>query len=181
MKRKCLFSRLLVATSLLVLCLMAGCTTTRGPDRATEDAAAVTQIERRLREIFEAAIHKDFERLESYHLYGPKFTRFSGSSPTRQDAAATRRLERDGLAALEGLAMEARDTKIDVFGTVAIVTFVLDYGFEWGEGTVRKKERSTLVFAQENGDWKIVHEHLSTIPPAEPRAAAKANSSNGAE
>jgi hypothetical protein len=67
---------------------------------------ARAQIERRLHEVFVAVESKDFERLESYHLYGPKFTRFSGTSAARQDAATTRKIEHDGLASLQALNYE---------------------------------------------------------------------------
>ncbi|MCZ7638551.1 MAG: nuclear transport factor 2 family protein [Verrucomicrobia bacterium] len=111
---------------------------------------------------------KDFERLDSYHFYGPKFTRFSGGSPVIMDAAATRKAEHEGLAALQELTMGVDALKIDVFGTVGIATFILNYSFASGDATVRRKERSTLVFVNERGDWKIAHEHLSPITPAEP-------------
>jgi ketosteroid isomerase-like protein len=53
--------------------------------------------------------------------------------------------------------------KVDVFGDVGIATFILDYSFEVEGATVRKKDRATLVFVKEGGEWKITHEHLSPI------------------
>ena len=38
-------------------------------------------------------------------------------------------------------------------------------GFDTGGERVQRKERSTLVFVREGGDWKIAHEHLSPIKP----------------
>ena len=157
----------LLFSALLVALLAAGCSSVRTIDSQANYSQAQAQIERRLQEILLAAETKDFDRLESYHAYGSKFTRFSGSSPDRQDAAATRKLERDGLGALTGLKMRADALKIDVFGTVGIATFILDYSFRAGGATVRRKDRSTLVFAKENGAWRIVHEHLSPITLAE--------------
>src|SRR5262245_37405199 len=72
------------------------------------------QIQRRLNEVFAAAESKDFTRLDSYHLYGPKFTKFTGSSPDRLDAAAAQNGEHEGLGAAKGLVMRAADLKIDV-------------------------------------------------------------------
>lgn len=156
-----------VAAALLIGFFVTGCATPRTTDLPAAEAEASVQIERRLREIFIAAENRDFTRLESYHLYDRRFTRFSGSSPTRMDASATRQLEREGLASLRGLKMQANMLKIDVFGTTGIATFILDYSFEMGATSVRKQERSTLVFVRESGEWRIVHEHLSPVIPAE--------------
>lgn len=124
---------------------------------------ARAKIEQRLQEIFAAAESKDFDRLEGYHLYGPRFTRFSGASAVRQDAADTRRIEHDGLASLQGLKMRAEALKVDVFGDVGIATFILDYSFEDAGRTVLKKDRTTMVFVKADGEWKITHEHLSPV------------------
>lgn len=156
-----------VASTLLLASLVAGCASVRKADYPEEKA----QIEQRLHDILDAAQRKDFSRLEGYHFYGPRFTRFSGSSPARQDAEATRQAEHDGLALLKNLKMRADTLKIDVFGAVGIATFILDYSFESGGETVRRKDRSTLVFVKDRGDWKIVHEHLSPIPPVEDGSA----------
>ena len=161
-----------VVSTLAIVFLAAGCASVRTLDLQADDPAARTQIERRLHEVFVAAESKDFDRLESYHLYGPKFTRFSGTSAARQDAATTRRLEHDGLASLQGLKMRADALKVDVFGDVGIATFILDYSFVAGGTTVLKKDRTTMVFVKVHGEWKITHEHLSPVKPAEPDGAA---------
>jgi ketosteroid isomerase-like protein len=152
-------------SALLAAFVAAGCGSLRTADPPASDAEARAQIERRLQEICVAAENKDFDRLDSYHLYGPKFTKFTGSSPDRLDAAAGQKGEHDGLGAAKGLKMRVDDLKIDVFGNVGIATFILDYSLESGGETVHRKERSTLVFVKEAGDWKITHEHLSRINP----------------
>ena len=158
----------LIVSALATGFLAAGCASVRTVDLQSDDPEARAQIERRLHEVFVAAESKDFARLESYHLYGPKFTRFSGASVARQDAAATRKIEHDGLASLQGLKMRADALKIDVFGSVGIVTFILDASFDSGGATVRRQDRSTIVFVKEGGDWRIAHEHSSPITLAEP-------------
>jgi ketosteroid isomerase-like protein len=162
----------LIASALAVVFLTPGCASMGTGDAQSELAEARTNIERRLQEIFAAAESKDFDRLESYHLYGPNFTRFSGTSAVRQDAAATRRIEHDGLAPLEGLKMRAEALKVDVFGAVGIATFILDYKFEAGGSTVSRRDRTTLVFVKVDEEWKITHEHLSPVTLAEPDGAA---------
>ena len=57
-------------------------------------------------------------------------------------------------------------------GSVKSTTELLDYSFDSGGQTVRRKDRSTLVFVKESGTWKIAHEHLSPITLAEPGGAA---------
>ncbi len=59
--------------------------------------------------------------------------------------------------------MRADALEIDVFHNVGIATFILDYSFESAGQVVRRKDRTTLVFVKEAGEWKIVHEHLSPI------------------
>lgn len=121
------------------------------------------QIEQRLKEVFDAAEKKDFQRLDSYHFYGPRFTKFSAASPSRQDTNVAREGEHKGLAAISELRMRADDLKIDVFGDAGVATFVLNSSYKAGGGVVESKERSTLVFVKDEGFWKITHEHFSPI------------------
>jgi len=154
-----------MASALVVALLAAGCAAPRTANLQADYPEERAQIERRLHEVLVAAENKDFDRLDSYHFYGPKFTKFTGSSSERLDANAGRQGEHDGLGAINGLKMRAEALKIDVFGHVGIATFILDYTFDSSGGTVHRKERSTLVFVKERGAWKIAHEHLSPIKP----------------
>ena len=143
--------------------LLAGCATTPTTETSADQQRDKVQIEQRLNQIFDAAEKKDFDRLESYHLYGPGFTKFAPESPTRMDAAAARKGERDGLQAVNDLFMKAQDLKVDVFGNTGIATFIFDYGFKAGTNSFQKQSRATLVFVKDSGEWKITHEHFS--PP----------------
>src|SRR5215470_16068492 len=139
---------------------MGGCVSSSSrlsADHPTERA----QIARLLTDIFDAAQSKDMVRLDSYHWYGPKFTKFGSDSSGRQDAAAARKGEHDGLAAISDLSMQPRNLKIDVFGDVAIATFVLEANFRTGSGLVQKEDRATMLFVKKDGVWKITHEHFS--------------------
>ena len=153
------------AVTLLVVFVSAGCASLRNADSQTDHPKERAAIERRLQEIIAAAESKDLERLDSYHAYGPKFTKYSGTSAGRLDAIAGRKGEHDGLGAVKGLKMHAQELKIDVFGNVGIATFILDYNFDSGSETIYRKDRSTIVFIKEHGDWKIVHEHLTPVQP----------------
>jgi ketosteroid isomerase-like protein len=119
------------------------------------------QIHERLKEIFDAAMKKDFPRLDDYHLYGPKFTRFATESPDREDALAAREAEHAGLNAVSGMKVNLENLKIDVFQNVGVATFILQYSFAIGAETVERDAKGTLVLVNDNGSWKIVHEHFS--------------------
>ncbi len=143
-----------------------GCAS-RPSNRLTGDQPeAQAQIITRLNDIFDAAEKKDFARLDSYHLYGPKFTKYAPEASGKLDAAAARQGEHDGLSRANGLSMNAEDLKIDVFGQFAVATFRMAYSFKIGEGVTNKAALTTLVFVQDRGAWKIVHEHLSPTSAA---------------
>ncbi|HEY5914125.1 MAG TPA: nuclear transport factor 2 family protein [Verrucomicrobiae bacterium] len=163
MKNKVTLERQALGAALLAALLTAGCASLRMANPQATQAREQAQIQERLQDVFAAAESKDFDRLDRYHLYGPKFTKFSGSSPDRLDAAAGRKGEHDGLGAAKGLKMQADALKIDVFDNVGIATFILDYSVESGGKVVSKKDRSTLVFVKEAEEWKIAHEHLTPI------------------
>jgi ketosteroid isomerase-like protein len=121
------------------------------------------KVEERIQEIMAAAQNKDIDRLESYHLYGPKFTKFDDLEPLdRQDADMTKRLERDAIVGVKEFIPSVSDLKVDIFGLVALATFVFQYDvttFENEELSVRA--RSTLAFVKDGLEWKIFHEHFS--------------------
>jgi hypothetical protein len=121
------------------------------------------EVEERLTEVMSAARRKAVEELESYHAFGPKFTKFDDFEPLeRQDAEATKRLEREAILGVREFAPEVVGLKIDVFGAVAVTTFVMEY-----EVVTEQEEhfsfraRATMVFANDEGEWLIVHEHFS--------------------
>jgi ketosteroid isomerase-like protein len=155
----------LIASAFAVAFLASGCASLPAVDPQANYPAERAQIEHRLQEVFTAATAKDFNRLDGYHFYGPKFTKFSDTSSERLDANTGRKREHEELGSISGLKMRADALKIDVFGNVGIATFILDYSFDSGGVATHAKERSTLVFVKESGAWKIAHEHFSTIKP----------------
>src|SRR5437667_11192322 len=100
----------------VVALVLAGCASTPTARLTAAYPKAQAEIRRRLEEIIDACEKKDLDRLDSYHLYGPKFTKFAPESPDRQDAETARKGEHDGLSAAIGLSMKADNLKIDVFG-----------------------------------------------------------------
>jgi ketosteroid isomerase-like protein len=152
-----------VLGAVTLVLVMLGCTSVRTTNLEAAYPQESVLIEQRLKQIFDAAENKEFDRLDTYHFYGPKFTKFSASLPGRQDAAMARKGEHDGIGAINDLKMEAEGLKIDVFGDTAIATFTLKFGFRAGAERIERKEHGTLVFVKDHGDWKITHEHFSPI------------------
>ncbi|HEX5221093.1 MAG TPA: nuclear transport factor 2 family protein [Verrucomicrobiae bacterium] len=148
-----------------ILALLAGGCASTNLNLNAPDTAEQKQIHERLTEIFDAATKKDFPRLDSYHFYGPKFTRFGTESPDREDALAAREAEHAGLNAVSGMKVNLQNLKIDVFQNVGVATFILQYSFVVGLETVEREAKGTLVLVNDAGSWKIVHEHFSARHP----------------
>jgi ketosteroid isomerase-like protein len=120
------------------------------------------EVERRIEDIMSAARRRAVDELESYHAFGRKFTRFDDFEPLeRQDADTTRRLEREAILGVEEFDPRVVDLKVDVFGPVAVTTFVMDYAVVTEGERHQLRARGTLVLANEGGEWLIVHEHFS--------------------
>ena len=120
------------------------------------------QVEATLKGILDAVHRKDLARLAGYHLNSPKFTKFDDFEPLdRQDAATAQQSEEEGLGSVENFHYRLDDLKIDVFGPVAIATFIFNYGFDADGEAVSVRARSTMVFVSDNEAWKIAHEHFS--------------------
>src|SRR6185369_13286953 len=133
----------------MVLVLLTGCAS--APHRAaTSSKSEQAQVKQRLAEIFNAAETKDLVRLDSYHWYGPHFTKF-GSKGQRMDAAAAREGEHKGLSGLAGLKLRADDLQIDVFDDAAVATFTMVATIQNGTDTITNRERGTLVLVKHEG------------------------------
>jgi len=146
---------------ILLVCVMAaGCGTMR--EASTTAVSDETAVRQRLAEILNAAETRDLPRLDSYHWYGPHFTKFA-SKGSRLDAEAAREGEHKGLSALTGLKLRTENLQVDVFNDTAVATFIMAASFPSGGETITKRERGTLVFVKHGGSWKIVHEHFSTM------------------
>ena len=54
-----------------------------------------TEIKTLIHEIFDIAKRKELDKLDAFHLYGPKFTKFDDWDPLdRQDATTAQKAER---------------------------------------------------------------------------------------
>ena len=151
---------------MFVVCIWCGACRSHAPTGATAHSAKEqVAIQRRLQEIFDAAAKKDLRRLESYHLYGPRFSKFAPESAARLDAEAARQGENDAFTRINDFSARADDLKVDLFGDTAIATFVLNYSFLMETNRFNRQALTTLVFVKDNGNWKITHEHISRPKP----------------
>jgi ketosteroid isomerase-like protein len=153
---------LIVMAVLVLLASLIGCQAKKDDMITMQYPEEQKKIERIVHEMFDAARQKDFDKLESFHLKGPKFTKFDDWEPlSRQDAETAMKAERDGFTQVSDFNAEVQDFKADVFGDVAIATFVASYTMKAGPVQVSARARSTVVFVKDGNVWKITHEHFS--------------------
>jgi ketosteroid isomerase-like protein len=139
-------------------------TNTIGPDVLSDPfPEAQAAITARIDEIVDACVAKDFDRLATYHLAGPKFSKFDDVEPLdRQDDETAMRSEIEQFGAIDDLALHADELKVDVFGPVAVTTCAFRASFRCQGEQQSSRIRSTLVFVDAgNGNWLICHEHHS--------------------
>ncbi|MGY1679769.1 nuclear transport factor 2 family protein [Geodermatophilus sp. SYSU D01176] len=124
---------------------------------------AQAAIATRIDEILDACAVKDFDRLTTYHLAGPKFSKFDDLEPLdRQDDETAMRSEVEQFSAVDDLDPHADDLKIDVFGPVAVATCAFRASFRFQGEQQSSRIRTTLVFVDTgSGNWLICHEHHS--------------------
>jgi ketosteroid isomerase-like protein len=137
-------------------------------NQTTADAQG--QVRQRLDDIWPTAAARDFERLESFHLYGPSFTEFKDGRP-RGDATTCAAGERATFSRLERPLVDMNDLAINVYGEVAIATFNGHFTGRIGGNAVALDQQCTMVFLRvDDADWKIVHEHMSPLGGPGPAA-----------
>ena len=130
-------------------------------DAYPEDEAA---IKRAVHGIFESIRDGKLDDLANYHLNCDKFTKWPDDGrATVIGYDATVELETSIFSTMTKFEYELQDLRVDVIGPVAIATFVIPYEIAFGEESIAAVERSTLVFAKDEGQWKIVHEHFSQV------------------
>ena len=119
-------------------------------------------------EIVESVKVGNVDRLISFHAYGQKFTEFKQGAP-RNGAEENEAFERSVFGSVkEAVKMEAKDMKVAVYyGNVAVVTFHSDFHLQFEEDLAIVNDQISLVFVKNNqGEWKIVHEHHSPLTAA---------------
>ena len=109
---------------------MAGCNTPAQKGNPITDMypEEQEQIKNIVYDIFEVAKVKDMDSLDSYHLRGPKFTKFDdGDVSQMQDYAMAKKTEEEFFTSTSDFDFTLPEFKVDVFDDVAIASFILDY------------------------------------------------------
>lgn len=119
---------------------------------------------------FELAKTKEIEKIEEF--LDSSFTKFGDSPPyDRRDFERALMLEQLQFASLSDFDFKIENLETKVTGDSAVATFVLqvtgmivdDYSFRGT--TIDNKARTTIVLQKDkNGQWKMVHQHLSKMP-----------------
>jgi ketosteroid isomerase-like protein len=123
---------------------------------------AQAEITQEIQDIFKAGKAKNFDVLEGFHLNSPKFTKFDNSGNlNRQDYAQNTKGEKEAFSAVDDFDFNIVGLKVDVFEHVAIATFVIDAQIKMQGNIIPDTARATLVFVDDDGKWKITHEHFS--------------------
>lgn len=62
------------------------------------------------------------------------------------------------------LGCRSSDQRVQLTGDVAVFTHSVDTDLSFGGNPVTNRERETIVFRREGGEWIAFHEHLSVFP-----------------
>ena len=119
---------------------------------------------------FQLAKTKEIEKIEEF--LDSSFTKFGESPPyDRRDFERALMLEQLQFASVSDYEFKIENFRTEVTGDSAVATFVLqvtgmivdDYSFR---GTIiDNRSRATIVLQKDkNGQWKLVHQHLSKMP-----------------
>jgi ketosteroid isomerase-like protein len=94
------------------------------------------------------------------------YTEFNADYPVRLDGKATNgklyaATELDGT---KPVAAEMMNPKVQVYGDVAILTYSYVGVNQMKDGKTKAATgKSTRVYARQNGQWKLVHAHFSSV------------------
>jgi len=131
----------------------------------TEYPEEKAEIMQTWNEIVESIKDGDVDKLISFHAYGPKFTEFKQGAP-RNGGEENEAFERGVFGSVqEVVKMDGNDMKIAIYhGNVAVVTFHSDFHLQFEVELAVVNDQISLVFVKNNqGEWKIVHEHHSPL------------------
>jgi ketosteroid isomerase-like protein len=119
-----------------------------------------------INEYFLLAKTKEIEKIDGF-LHSA-FTKFGDSPPyDRRDYERALMLEQLQFASISDYDFKIEDMSIEIQGDMAMASFLLhssgmivdDYSFRGT--TINNKSRATVVLRKVNGQWKMLHQHLS--------------------
>ena len=122
--------------------------------------ATQSEIKSLVSDIFKDGAAKNLEALDAYHLNSPKFTRVEDSGLLSYEDGKV--LEENFYGNSDILNYNINGHKVDVYGDIAISSFHIDMNAIADSDTLDLKAKVSLTFAKNKGEWKIVHEHISS-------------------
>ena len=142
-------------------------------------AEEMRKIKQVLYSEFELVRQGDFDSFKNMHMFGEGYSLYGAFPPLiRYDD--DRALPRERMWFYEiapSLDCKIGSVKIDIFGTVALATLIVDYSGIYRKEQFRMRSRGTVVLLKKENNWKIYHEHWSagssTHIPMEKAAFAK--------
>lgn len=119
------------------------------------------QVADAVRAVFAAGEARDFDRLRSFHLEAPSFSRWSNRpGGALLDISEAHEEEESAFGSLDpGTHVTPEEIRVDYFGTVAVSTF--NVRVRSAAGVPLRRTRGTLIWSREPEGWRIVHEHFS--------------------
>jgi ketosteroid isomerase-like protein len=126
-----------------------------------EDAVAEALIRQRIEDLVKALRAKDIDRITS--VYAPDLVSFDLTPPLRYVGAdGKRRAWQEAFAAFSGpIGYELRDLSVTTNGELAFVHSLNHINVTLPSGPVDMWLRWTACFRHIDGDWLIVHDHVS--------------------
>jgi ketosteroid isomerase-like protein len=93
-----------------------------------------------------------------------RYTKFDDWPPFERQGKEALNTEAEAFKVLKEYRYETSDWRIDLLENVALASFMIQY-----QGTIRNRRfdmrsRVTAVFVKRDGEWKLLHEHWSSLP-----------------
>lgn len=128
-------------------------------------------IKRAVYRAFEVGKSKDLQSIQQMHSNDERFSKFSDMPPyMRMGYSDTCMHEELYFASISDYDFKIEDLRIDMFGEMAIVTFLIEHtgmlvdDYSFTGRTMSVRSRATMVFQEIDKEWLVVHEHFSKIP-----------------
>lgn len=148
----------------VVLLQLVGCNVKESSHSIVDERHVVADVTSTIHNIFAACKNKSFTELESYHINTSKFSIFrEDGSRERLDASKNNEIIRSELSSLENAKFDISDLKIDVVRHTVVATFILEIHASMQNTPVSGSNRATFVFVEDQGSWKVLHEHFSAV------------------
>jgi ketosteroid isomerase-like protein len=97
------------------------------------------------------------------------YTKFDDWPPFERQGPEALGKEAEAFKVLREYSYELTNWKIDIFSNVSLATFTINYRGLIREVNFNIRSRVTTFLMNNNGEWKIVHEHWSRFPSEQPQ------------